>query len=110
MLSPQPPAQQALPACLSLTTEDCFLFRIYLQPAAQANQIIGLHGDALKIRIACPPVDGKANLALCAFIATQLDCRKSAIHLVRGSISRQKTLRIQLNVHQLNKLLQLIPA
>lgn len=110
MPSPSKPAQQALPACLTQTTADTFLLRIYLQPAAQSNQIIGLHGDALKIRIACPPVDGKANLAVCAFIAAQLDCRKSAIHLIRGNTSRQKTLHLQLDVKQLHTLLQLIPT
>ena len=56
--------------------------------------MVGLHGDALKVRVASPPVDGKANEALVAFIADQLGLPKRAVQLVKGDTSRAKTVLV----------------
>jgi uncharacterized protein (TIGR00251 family) len=56
--------------------------------------VAGLHGDALKIRLAAPPVEGKANEALIAFVAQKLGVAKAAVKLERGASSRAKVLRV----------------
>ena len=45
---------------------------LHIQPGAKKTEVVGLHGDAVKIRLAAPPVDGKANQALIGFIAERL--------------------------------------
>jgi uncharacterized protein (TIGR00251 family) len=56
--------------------------------------VVGLHGEALKIRLAAPPVDGKANACLIGFLADQLGIAKSSVSLVSGESSRAKRVRI----------------
>lgn len=68
---------------------------LHVQPNAKRSGFAGLHGEALKVRIAAPAVDDKANAALCAFIAEALDAAKSAVHLVRGERSREKVLEVR---------------
>jgi uncharacterized protein (TIGR00251 family) len=57
--------------------------------------VAGEHGDALKIRLAAPPVDGKANAALLAFIAERLGVSKSAVTLKSGQTSRRKVVEVE---------------
>jgi uncharacterized protein (TIGR00251 family) len=67
---------------------------LHIQPGARKTEIAGPHGDALKIRLAAPPVDGKANAALIEFVAERLGLPKSAVRLVSGQTSRRKILEI----------------
>ncbi|MCK9987010.1 MAG: uncharacterized protein AzoDbin1_03482 [Azoarcus sp.] len=67
---------------------------LHIQPGAKKTEFVGLHGEALKIRLAAPPVDGKANAALCAFLADFCGVPKSAVSLVSGETSRAKRVRI----------------
>lgn len=67
---------------------------VHVQPGAKTTACAGIHGDALKIRLAAPPVDGKANQALIAWLAKTLACPQSTIELIRGQTSRRKTLSI----------------
>jgi len=67
---------------------------LHIQPGAKKTEIAGRHGDALKIRLAAPPVDGKANDALIRYIADQLKLPKSAVNLKSGQTSRQKVLEV----------------
>lgn len=71
---------------------------LYVQPGAKRTEIAGEHGDAtqtrLKVRLAAPPVDGKANAALVRFLALAFGVPPSRVTLVRGATSRQKTVRI----------------
>ena len=46
--------------------------RLHIQPGAKKTEVVGLHGEALKIRLAAPPVDGKANACLLAYLADRL--------------------------------------
>lgn len=71
------------------------LLRVYVQPKASKNEIVGLHGDALKIRLTSPPVDGKANKALVAFIARILSVPKRQVTLHSGQQNRNKVLKIE---------------
>lgn len=68
---------------------------LHIQPGAKKTGFAGLHGDAMKIRLAAPPVDGKANAALCAFLADFCKVPKSAVSLISGEASRAKRVRIE---------------
>lgn len=70
------------------------LLSVHAQPGASKTGIAGEHGGALKIRVAAPPVDGRANLELIDFLARRLHLRKSDIELASGAASRQKVFRI----------------
>lgn len=69
---------------------------LHIQPGAKKSEIVGLYGDALKIRLAAPPVDGKANAALMAFIAHKLGVAQRDIQIRSGECSRRKVLSIAL--------------
>jgi uncharacterized protein (TIGR00251 family) len=68
---------------------------LHIQPGAKKTEFAGLHGDALKIRLAAPPVDGKANEALVRFVAETLGLAKSAVELKSGQTSRRKVLEVR---------------
>ena len=76
------------------------LLKVYVQPGAKKNEIIGLHGDParLKIKIKAPPEDGEANSELINFLAKYLGISKSKIAILRGDISRQKDLVIDVEL------------
>lgn len=63
---------------------------LYIQPGAKKSAVTGLHGDALKIRLAAPPVEGKANQALILFLSDALGIPKNAVELVTGETNRNK--------------------
>lgn len=67
---------------------------LHIQPGAKKTEFAGLHGDALKIRLAAPPVDGKANDALAKFVAETLGIPKGSVNLKSGQTSRRKVLEI----------------
>jgi uncharacterized protein (TIGR00251 family) len=68
------------------------LLSVKLQPRASKNEIGGLLGGELKIKVTAPPVDAAANQALIELLAERLGCACSRIELVRGHTSRHKTL------------------
>jgi len=67
---------------------------LHIQPGARKTEIAGRHGDALKIRLAASPVDGKANEALLRFVAETLHLPKSSVCLKSGQTSRRKVLEV----------------
>ncbi len=73
---------------------DGVTLRLHIQPGAKKTEVVGLHGEALKIRLAAPPVDGKANACLIGFLAERLGVAKSAVELLSGEFSRTKRLRV----------------
>ena len=73
--------------------EDGATFAVRVVPRASKNEIVGIHGDALKIRVAAPPVEGRANEDLIAFLAQRLGVRKSQVEIVAGATSRRKMTR-----------------
>ncbi len=73
--------------------EDLIL-RLYLQPKASRDQIVGLHGDELKIAITAPPIDGKANSHLTKYLAKQFKVAKGHIEIEKGELSRHKQIRV----------------
>jgi uncharacterized protein (TIGR00251 family) len=71
------------------------LLRVQLLPRASCNEFAGIHGNALKVRITAPPVDGRANAALVAFLAEAFGVAKRRVTLLQGKTGRTKKLRIQ---------------
>ena len=63
-------------------------------PGASRDEVAGTMGNAVKIRLRAPPVEGRANEALIEFLAARLDLPRRALSLVRGDTARQKLLRI----------------
>ena len=63
---------------------------IHVQPKASKTEYVGVHGDALKFRVAAPPVEGAANEALCAYLAERFSLPKKAVVLLSGQGSRHK--------------------
>jgi uncharacterized protein (TIGR00251 family) len=70
-------------------------FAVKVVPRASKNQVAGIEGDAIKIRLNAPPVDGKANAALIEFLADGLNLSRSQIEIVTGHTSRHKVVRIR---------------
>ena len=70
------------------------LLRLYIQPRASRTEIVGLHGDAIKVRLAAPPVDGAANEELVRFVAEALDVPRGAVALVAGASGRRKQVKV----------------
>jgi uncharacterized protein (TIGR00251 family) len=69
-------------------------FAVRVVPRASKDEIVGIHGDALRVRLTAPPVEGKANEALIAFLAQRLGVRKSQVEIMAGATSRRKMIRI----------------
>ncbi len=69
--------------------------RIYCQPRASKTEIVGIHGDALKVRLAAPPVEGAANLELCQFLARSFEVSRQDVRILSGKGSRQKRVLIE---------------
>ena len=67
---------------------------LHIQPGAKKTEIAGEHGDALKIRLAAPPVDGKANQALLSYLATRFGVPQRQVVLKQGETSRRKVVEI----------------
>ena len=70
------------------------ILRLRIQPRASKDEIAGPHGNILKIRLTAPPVDGKANEHLRAFLGEQCGVAKSRVTLLSGESSRDKQVRI----------------
>jgi len=69
--------------------------QLHLQPKASKDAVSGLHGQRLKIRITAPPVDGKANTHLRAWLAKQFGVPKSRVRILRGELGRDKLVSIE---------------
>lgn len=67
---------------------------LHVQPGAKRSEIAGLHGDALKIRLAAPPIEGRANEALLKFIAGVFAVPVRNVALYQGSQSRHKVVAV----------------
>jgi uncharacterized protein (TIGR00251 family) len=80
--------------CLT-PTDGGILLDIHVQPRASRNELAGMQGDALKVRLTSPPVDGAANKLCREFFAKRLGVAKSRITLVSGDKSRHKRLFIE---------------
>lgn len=76
--------------CLQTGRNGSVLLSLHVQPRAAKNELAGIHDGALKIRLTTPPVDGKANKAVIAFLARKLKVPKSSVRLRSGLKNRRK--------------------
>ena len=80
---------------LSLTVRGTGVrFAVRVQPRAAQSEVVGVHGDALKVRLQAPPVDGAANVALVEFLADSLGVARRAVRIVAGESSRSKLVEV----------------
>ena len=70
------------------------MLTLHVQPGAKRSEITGLHGDALKIKLAAPPIEGRANEALLKFVAGLFDVPQRNVELMQGGQSRHKVVAI----------------
>ena len=71
------------------------VIKVYVQPRSSINIIAGLHGDALKIRLTAPPLEGEANKLCVKYLAKTLGLSKSCVEIVSGKTSRTKQVLIR---------------
>jgi len=79
---------------LRLEKTGAVIVDIHVIPNASRTQADGLHDGALRVRLHAPPVDGKANAALVAWLADAVGVAKSHVEVIRGQTSKRKQLRI----------------
>jgi uncharacterized protein (TIGR00251 family) len=68
---------------------------IRVQPRARVSEIAGEREGIVTVRVAAPPVDGKANAAVCALVARHAGVSKSSVRVVRGAGARDKVLEVR---------------
>lgn len=93
--------------------EGYIILPVRVTPNARKTEVLGWEENTLKIKLAAPPVDGKANKALCEFMADWLGVAKRDISLVSGDTSRIKRLKIDVtekNYAAMQRVLTVIPA
>ena len=84
----------ALPDVHRFDGAGALLLWVHVQPGARRTEIAGRHGDALKVRVAAPPVDGKANAAVAAVLAEHFGVPVRDVALVAGATARRKRFRL----------------
>jgi uncharacterized protein len=80
--------------CISARDANNCVLRVSVVPNAKRTEVVGLHDGDLRVRLAAPPVDGKANDALVAWLARELDLPRREVSLLRGQSARSKQLLI----------------
>jgi uncharacterized protein len=70
------------------------ILQVHAQPGAKRTEVAGLHGDCIKIRLASPPVNGKANECLVEFLAGRFAVRKNQVQIIQGHTVRRKTVQV----------------
>lgn len=73
---------------------DILTLTLHVQPGAKRTELAGLHGEALKIRLAAPPIEGRANEALLRFVADTFGVPLRQVELKQGGQSRHKVVAI----------------
>lgn len=99
---------QSLPAWLTTdgTLANTFIIALHCQPGAKKTEVQGEHDGRLKLKLAAPPVEGKANEALIQWLSKTLEIRRTNIELLAGDLSRLKRVRVQgLTAEQLKTIL-----
>lgn len=74
--------------------KDGAVLRVHLQPGAGREAVVGIHGDALKVRVVAPPVSGRANDALPSLLARELGVQRDGLEITSGATARTKRVRI----------------
>lgn len=85
-------------------TKDGIIIKIHVVPNSSKTQIVGDHGDRLKIKIKAPPVDGKANEEVIDFLCEKLGIKKNQAELLTGQASKSKNILLKIENIDLKKL------
>lgn len=88
----------------------CLRLAVQVVPNAKRSEVVGMHGDAVRIRLQAQPIEGKANEALIRFIAETLDLPKSAVVISHGQTARRKLVEIAADGMTLDTLRQTLLA
>src|SRR5262245_20595949 len=67
---------------------------VEVRPRAGGDEIVGWHGETLRVRVTAPPVDDAANDAVRALLAKRLGCARSRVEIIRGHTARTKIVRV----------------
>jgi uncharacterized protein len=73
---------------------DGTMLAVHVQPGAGRTEVVGRHGDALKIRVAAPPTGNRANDAVIELVAREFALKKADVRVAAGATSRQKRLQL----------------
>ena len=89
------------------------VFKVLVQPRSSQNMLVGLHNDALKVKLTAPPVNNAANRMMIQFLAKALSVPKSSLEIVSGHNSRKKqvllhSIRAKISEEEYSRLKQLI--
>ncbi len=76
------------------TTANGVILSVYVQPKASKTEFVGMHGDALKFRVAAPPVGGEANAALCRHVGKLFSIPQRRVSICSGQTSRKKRIEL----------------
>lgn len=93
-VNPTPHSPESGPLRTDPREPDAVLIAIKAVPGASRDQVAGLLGDRIKVRVAAPPEGGKANEAICKLIAETLDVPARQVEIVAGHARAEKTLRV----------------
>lgn len=74
--------------------DDAVRFAVHARPRASRTELAGVHGDAIRVRLAAPPVEGAANAELVSFLSKTLAVPKSAVRIVSGARSKRKVVEV----------------
>jgi hypothetical protein len=92
-------------------TPEGVLFHVYVLPRASRNEVCGVKGDEIKLRLTAPPVEDAANKLCIEFLAGELNVAKSRVAITAGAKSRHKTIKVTgINAEKLVKLLKIYPV
>lgn len=75
-------------------TKDGAILTVHIQPKASTTECVGIHGDAIKIRVAAPPIDGAANDELIRFLARRLSIPPTSVQIASGASGRHKRVHV----------------
>ena len=67
---------------------------LHIVPRAKSTEVAGIHGDAVRVRVAAPPADGAANMELVRFLSERLGVPQKAVRIVAGALGRRKVIEV----------------
>ena len=79
---------------LDTTADGGVIIDVHVQPGGSRDEVVGRHGDALKVKVSAPPEGGRANAAVCRLLADAFDVSPSSVEVVSGGKGRRKRIRI----------------